>query len=130
MHIQHQHGLTFMEALISLTASSSVGNWYIWTPLLTSSLMILILNLCSSLLEIVSALAMMGIMLTYGKFEKRGGGEVFSWLNPTPFFGEIRARQPDKRCVIKLLWRPVKGVKPTQAAQEVSGAFRSHFNVY
>lgn len=36
--------------------------------------MILILNLCSSLLEIVSALAIMGIMLTWGKVEK--GEEV------------------------------------------------------
>lgn len=59
-----------MEALISLTASSSVGNWYICTPLLTSSLMILILNLCSSLLEIVSALAIMGMMLTCGGLEE------------------------------------------------------------
>lgn len=67
-----------MEAFISLTASSSVGNWYIWTPLLTSSLMIFILNLWSSLLEIVSALAMMGIMLTWGEDEKRRVGSTKS----------------------------------------------------
>lgn len=86
-HVDHFQGdedrLTFMEALISLTASSSVGNWYIWTPLLTSSLMILILNLCSSLLEIVSALAIMGMMLTCGKLEKEevSGVSLFLWLN-------------------------------------------------
>lgn len=58
-------GLTLIVALISATVSSSVGNWYIWTPLLTSSLMILLLNLCSSFLAMVSAFAIIGMMFTY-----------------------------------------------------------------
>lgn len=57
--------LTLMVALISATVSSSVGNWYIWTPLLTSSLMILLLNLCNSFLAMVSAFAIIGMMFTY-----------------------------------------------------------------
>lgn len=57
--------LTFIVVLTLATVSSSSGNWYIWTPLLTSSLMILILNLCSSLLLIVSALAITGMIFTY-----------------------------------------------------------------
>lgn len=58
-------GLTLIVAFISATVSSSVGNWYIWTPLLTSSLMILLLNLCSSFLAMVSAFAIIGMMFTY-----------------------------------------------------------------
>lgn len=57
--------LTFIVVLTLATVSSSSGNWYIWTPLLTSSLMILILNLCSSLLLMVSALAITGMIFTY-----------------------------------------------------------------
>lgn len=90
-----------MEALISLTASSSVGNWYICTPLLTSSLMILILNLCSSLLEIVSALAIMGMMLTCGPKK----------------YNRIAQRRKINRH-----WRLIKDMKPSKVVQVVDGA--------
>lgn len=59
------HLLTFVIVLIPETVSSSVGNWYIRMPLLTNSLIIFFLNSCSSVLEMLSALPITGIMFTY-----------------------------------------------------------------
>lgn len=47
----------FLEASIIVIVSSLVGNGYTWIPLLTNSLMSLILNLCKSVFKIASALA-------------------------------------------------------------------------
>lgn len=57
--------LTFIKELVWAVVSSSIGNWSISMPLLTNSLIILLLNIRKSFLDIVSALAISGIMLTY-----------------------------------------------------------------